>query len=322
MLSDIYAHVRVWFIPILIVIIFGLLAGQRLDHNVAANRNAIIFARHVAGLSQQTGVHWTLSPQHSRLNAPDKFCIEQTTRFDFLCVTSDNDYLIDIARADVEKGSRKDLLLLYFLGASLFDSDPTSATAIWANVPQVSHFLARQALKFHEAGNIARSETLVDIAQAISSESVPESAPVYLALCQTFIEKNDRLRALAFCQKAESASSTWVNQVNVARRYLDLQEYNRAAEIANSLLTRGEGVSSALRIRGTANAAQGDFEKALADYASLEAAGALDRYAMYELAEIYYKMGGLEQARGLFEVLQRDYGDERAQAFLKSIDSE
>ncbi len=285
------------------------------------NKDAIELVSYLEKIESGEYAHWSLSDERPSHREIDKNCLGEKSRAYFLCLV---EYL---AKSHESAGvlflnadDESDPVFRYFQGAALFRKEIDDSIAIWQTVPNVSHYLARQALKMHQSGDIASSIAILEASEAVSQHAIPEMAPSYLALCQSLIENKQKSKALDFCKKAQYADSSWINQVKVARAYLSINENERALNIAASLIEKGEGVGPALRINGVAYSALGEYKKALVEYSQLQALGPLDRYTMYELAELYYKMENLDQAKILFEVLHREYGDDRALGFLKIID--
>lgn len=312
---------RQLFKPMFLVLVITILVPfLRFTNQVSVNKSALLLIDELTEkpMNIPSATHWVLSTNQSHITSSNVIdCIGRKGRDYFLCTVGQ--IANETAGIQTFHSEANDPVLLYFQGAAQFKSSPDKAAETWSTIPNISHFLARQALKFYEQGDITWSIQIAEAAVAASSESVPELASTYLALCQSFIEQYDKVQAMDFCQKAENANDSWINQINVARMYLSFQENERALNIAMLLIERGEGVVPALRIRGTAYAALGDYENALADYSQLQALSPIDRYTMYELAELYYKMNNLVQAKQIFERLQREYGDDRADGFLKAI---
>lgn len=302
----------------------GILVFVRLSANWSVNEGAVWLVRALVenGADSRKTAHWTLSLTQTPISVSDAIdCNSQIERMHFLCTVLQ---LASNNRGGFQTPEKiaDDPISTYFKGAVQLKNFPEKAIDTWAIIPNVSRFLAHQALKLSEQG--VTSIYVVQIADAsvaTASGALPEIAPAYLALCQSFVEQSDMVQALDFCQKAENANDSWVNQVNVARIYINIQEYERALNIAMSLIEKGEGVAPALRIRGTVYAAFGDYENALADYSQLQRLGPIDRYTIYELAMIYYNMGDFSRAKELFEKLQLEFGDERTESYLKAIDT-
>jgi tetratricopeptide (TPR) repeat protein len=316
---------------ILMLFLLGAgMAGARLVRVGNANLAHAILLKQVSSfLPQNTpGWHWALQPLPVMAAADDSDysgCDKNAYAPGWVCI-----FVAQNSKQDLERdlSNTLDDLSRYYWGAMLFQqADSEAATEAWKQIPGVSVYLAQQGDRAYAQGETDIAQKLWSIAEEIDSSPHIHKYSMYLTRCELSRKQGNLAEAVQWCSAAEQSSSgSWPAMLAVANQWLAIGEADRAEHIAQIILndptSSRSAAANARRIIGRVMISRKLYTRALQEYQWLESQGQLDKFAWYELGELYIYLDNLSAARqALGRVAELDNSTlaQRARTLLEQI---
>ncbi len=192
-----------------------------------------------------------------------------------------------------------DKLLVFYLGASQWaGGDKISALDTWHKAQDIDKYFAIRGDVFLKRQMPQEALEAWQISDTIDDTLSIHKTTMYVTLCEFSVEQGERLDALRWCEKAVNTNSSWPVHYAVVQSLLEMGEFDRAFQVAQTLVQREAeltfaGRNQSHRLLAQVYVAQSNHVRAIEQYKLIEQP---DQFVLYELSQVYLEVNLVSDA--------------------------